>query len=318
MANATTIVSTWTSQYFAETFLKPAISTEGLFDGAGYTIDPTVNKAKTIYEASEMKYITQKREACGFNASGTSALTEVKLETEPLRVNVEQCANVFFDTIFKSNLKKGTDVYDLSGTVIEELIVENMQRAIINDTFALAWFGDTSLASTAFLDQLQGWFARFEADAGVNKFSIGSTGDWALEALRAMDAGTNAPLYAEHPDTVILVTRNVYLELLRTYEALGTDVGLIRLNDGHDLMFRGRRVIAQPVWDKVISDQGLSNTKRIFMGPLSNLHVGTDILNPGSDAKLFFDELEEKFYFKANYDLGTQLLHSELVGYARG
>lgn len=318
MANAIEIIETWNSDYVAELFIEPAIDTEqGLFAG-GYTVDALVNKSKTFYVNSELKYITKKKDTCGFTPYGTSDLTEVTLATQPMAINLEQCASDFFDTVFKRSLKKGTGVYDLEGTVIMDAVVTNAQRAIKNDAFTLAWFGDTSLATTAFLSPIDGWFKKFENDADVQKYSIGSTGDFALEALRAISDAVETSIIEQDDSSVYLVSRSVYQNLLKTYEALGTDVGLTRLNDGHDLMFRGVPVIKQNIWDKAISDLSLSNSKRIFYGPLANLMVGTDIANPGSDAMLFLDHLEEKTYFKANFDLGVQYTFGSKIAYARG
>jgi hypothetical protein len=318
MANAIEIIETWNSDYVAELFLEPAIDTvEGLFAG-GYTVDALVNKSKTFYVNSELRYITKKKETCGFNAFGTSDLTEVTLTTQPMSVNLEQCAAEFFDTVFKRTLKKGTGVYDLEGTVIEQAVVNNAQRAIKNDAFTLAWFGNASLASTAFLSPFNGWFNLFEADADVNKYSIGSTGDFGLEALRAISDAVDTSIIDQDDTSVYLVSRSVYQNLLKTYEALGTDVGLTRLNDGFDLMFRGVPVMRQNIWDKAISDLSLSNSKRIFYGPLANLIVGTNVANPGNDAALFLDHLEEKTYFKANFDLGVSYTFASKIAYARG
>lgn len=318
MANAQTFASnTWTSEYFAEQFLTPAIVTDGLFAGAGYRIDPLVNKSKTIYTNSAMEYITQKDSTCGWTPSGTSELSEVELETQQLKVNVEQCSAVFFDSVFSSVLPKGTNINDLTGTVIEEYIVENYKRAMTNDSFVLAWFGDTSLGGTAFLDQVSGWFTRFEADATVQKYAIGSTGNWALEALRTIYDDVNSAIIEQDDTSAFNVTRNVYQNLLATYEQLGTDVGLTRLNDGFDLMFRGIPVIKQNIWDKAITDFSLSSSKRIVYAPLGNLMVGTNIVDPGSDARAWFDEQDELFKFKSKYALGVNYAFGNMIAYAR-
>jgi hypothetical protein len=321
MANAVEIIQTWESDYVAELFLEPAIDTEdGLFAG-GYTVDAFVNKSKTFYVNSELKYITKKKDTCGFTPFGTSDLTEVTLVTQPMAVNLEQCAAEFFDTVFKRTLKKGTGVYNLEGDVIMNAVVANAQRAIKNDAFVLAWFGNTTIASTAanaFLNPFNGWFKLFEGDADVKKYSIGSTGDFALEALRAISDAVETSIIEQDDASVYLVTRSVYQNLLKTYESLGTDVGLTRLNDGHDLMFRGVPVIRQNIWDKSISDLSLGSSKRIFYGPLANLVVGTDIANPANDAMLFLDQLQEKTYFKTNFDLGVNYTFAQKCAYARG
>jgi hypothetical protein len=317
MANATTIVSTWSSEYFAEVFLTPALVSQGLFNG-GYDVDPLVNKSKTVYVGSELTGIVRKKSTCGFDPNGTFGLSEVVLTTQPMAINLEQCAAEFYDTIFKKELKKGTAVTDLSGTIIETYIVENYQRAMVNDTFALAWFGSTALASTAFLSPITGWFNLFEADSNVSKISIGSTGDYALAALRTAYESTTGQLIRQTGNPVIHVTPDMYYNLLVTFENAGTDYGLTKLSDGGMLTFRGIPVVEETTWTKVINQYSLSNESRLFFGNLENLHVGTNIANPASDAKLFYDELTEKYYFKANFDLGVNYTHANLIVYGRG
>lgn len=317
MANATTIVSTWTSEYFAEVFLTPALVSNGLFNG-GYDVDPLVNKSKTVYVGSEMRGIVRKKSTCGFDPQGTFGLSEVVLSTEALAMNLEQCAAEFYNTIFKKELKKGTNVTDLSGTIVEQYIVENYQRALVNDTFALAWFGNTSLASTAFLSPIQGWFARFEADSNVSKISIGSTGDYGVAALKEAYESATGQLIRQTGNPVIHVTPQMYYNILSTFENSDTDYGLTRLSNGGALTFRGIPITEETTWTTTINEYSLPNEKRLFFGNLENLHVGTDIANPGSDAKLFYDELEEKYYFKANFDLGVNYTHANLIVYGRG
>lgn len=317
MANVTSIVETWTSQYFAELFLTPALVSDGLFAG-GYNVDPFVNKSKTVYVGSELSGIVQKKTTCGFNPVGAFEMSEVQLVTQPMAINMEQCANTFYETVFKQELRKGSNIYDLGGTVIADAIVENYTRALKNDAFILAWFGNDSLASTNFLSPFDGWFTLADADSDVAKVTIGSTGNWALAALREAYESENGQLIRQTATPSIHVTPNVYYNLMATYENTGTDSGLQTLKDGGELTFRGIPVIEEKVWGSAISRYNLSNTKRIFFGVLENLHVGTDIANPGSDAKLFLDELTEKYYFKANFDLGVNYTHPELFVYGKG
>ena len=317
MANALTIVSTWDSNYVAENFLTPALVTGGLFNG-GYRVDPLVNKKKTFYVGSELSQIVFKKETCGFSPNGTSEMTEVSLETQPMAINLEQCAAEYFDTIFKETLKKGSNIYDLTGTVIEEFVRENYLRSLTNDTYILAWFANTATTGIPFLTPFNGWFTLFESDSAVEKISIGSTGDWALNALRTAYQSETGQLIRQQTNPVIKVTPNMYYNLLVTFENTGTDYGLARLSDGGVLTFRGIPVEEETVWGKAIRVNGLANDKRMFFGDLQNLHVGTDIANPGSDAKMFLHELEEKTYFKMNFDLGVTYTHSNLIIYGRG
>lgn len=316
--NAMTIVSTWATEHVAEIFLKPVFTAEHIVDT--YAVDPTVNRSKTIVLANELNRIIQKKETCGFNPTGTFALGEKEISTAPCAVNLEQCATEFYETVFKRNLKRGSDIYDLSGTVLEDVMLDRITGAISNDIFELCWFGDSAHATT-FFKTFDGWFKLLDANLpGTNKVTVGTTAalgtDDAVDLLKDMYKKSN-PLRAVKPtDKVFLVTDTVYCNLMETYENLGLDSGLARLSDGGPLSFRGIPVEAQLMWDTSIADQGLSDPHRIVYTKKENLLIGTDISRPGSDARLFFDELQEKFFFKANFDLGVQYLFDEYVVYA--
>lgn len=318
MANAITIVETWTTEHVAEIFLKPVFTAENIVDT--YAVDPTVNRSKTITLADELKRIIQKKgSACGFNPIGAFPLGEKQINTAPCAVNMEQCAVEFYDTVFKQNLKRGSDIYDLGGTVLEKTMVDRITNAITNDIFELCWFGDTTSSAT-FFKTFDGWFKLLESGS-CPKISVSTTGtlpnDEAIAILREMYT-TSAPLRSVKPtDKVFLVTDSIYTNLMETYEDGGSDIGLQKLMDGGPLTFRGIPVEPQIAWDMTIADQLLTDPHRVVYTKKENLLIGTDVKNPGSDAKLFLDELKEMFYFKANFDLGVQYLFDEHVVYAR-
>jgi len=317
MANAISIVQSWDTEHVAEIFLKPVFTAESIVDT--YAVDPTINRSKTIVLANELNRIIQKKDTCGFNPVGTFSLGEKEIKTAPCAVNLEQCAATFYDTIFKQNLKRGSDIYDLSGTVMEKAMVDRVTTGISNDIFELCWFGDTA-HPTNFFKTFDGWFKLLEA-GDCTKISISTTGeldeDAAIDLLRDMYKAS-APLRAVKPtEKVFLVTDTVYCNLMQTYENMDTDTGLDRLKDGGPLTFRGIPVESQLTWDTSIAAQTLPDPHRVVYTKKENLLIGTDVKTPGADAKLFLDELSEKFYFKANFDLGVQYLFDEYVVYAR-
>ena len=320
MANAITIpVHTWTTEHMTDIFLKPVFTAEDIINT--YAVDPTVNRSKTITLANELSRILKKKDSCGFVATGNFSLGEKIITTVPCAINLEQCAQEFYNTVFKSNLKRGSDIYDLSDTVIEDVMVSRVSDVMRNDVFDLCWFGDIS-STVDFFKPFDGWFQLLEDNliAG-NKVDIATTGDMgsneAVSILKAVYK-VSTPLRAVKPnEKVMLVTDTVYCNLLETYENLGLDSGLARLAEGGPLTFRGIAVEAQYNWDAVITGENLPDPHRIIYTKRENLMIGTDVKSPGTDAKLFLDELTEKFYFKANFDLGVQYLFDEYVVYAR-
>jgi len=325
MANAAQIVSTWIGEYFADTFIVPVVGENSNFDFRAFDVDPAVNKERIDYNVSELKHVTRKKSTCGFSANGQMDLSERTLEVESFAINLEQCYSEFYNTVFRSKLKRGTDIYNLEGTFIQELFEEMTPITIGKDLYKHGWFGNTSsFAATSFLGDMNGWFKLFEDDSNVSKISLATTtgGDLAtnavIDALRSMWT-SNLKLRGRKSQTSIHATAQVYDNLLETFENLGTDVGLTRAFDGTDrLFFRGVEVISQDIWDETITDFSIANPHRLVWVQDGNLRVGTDITNPRSEGKLFFDELEEKTYFKARMDFGVNFRFADTVAYARG
>lgn len=318
MSNAMTVVTSWSSEYVTEVFLKPVFMAENIIDT--YAVDPTVNRSKKLNLAEDLRQIIQKRTDCEFVASTTGFdIVEKTITTEACTVNLEQCALAFYDTVFKQNLKRGTDVYDLSATVMEQVMVDRVSTAIANDIFELCWFGDTSLTST-FYEPFDGWFKLFASAS--NTVDIGTTAGFTtgdgVAALKDMYVASNALRAVQPKDKVFLVTDSVYFDLLEAYEDNSLDSGLARMAEGGPLTFRGIAVEPQLAWDSTIAAESLSDPHRIVYTKKENLLIGTDIRRPGTDAKLFLDEVNDKFLFKANFDLGVQYLFDEYLVYATG
>lgn len=324
MANAMTLTSTWTSEYVPEVFLKPVFMSKSL---ENYNVDPTVNRSKTVYLADKLESIIREKSTCGFDAAGNFAIGEKVLATKSISVNLEQCAREFEDSVFKQALKRGTDVLDLSDTIIADAMQERVNVSVINDNAKIIWFGDTTISGTSDLEKsvkiFDGWFRLLENGLpSSNKVSISETGDLGADAalgyLREVYEASDELFSIDDNQKKFHVTKSIGLNLLKTYEQLGTDSGLMRLEDGQrTLQFRGIDVVIHNEWDTTINALGLSNPHRIVYTTMDNLMVGTDIVTPASDAKLFFDELEEKYYYKAIYDLGVQYMFDEHVVYAR-
>lgn len=318
------IVSTWTSEFIADVMVKPLFQPDNVFNTDLYRLDPAVFGSKTQYIANNQGRILASKTACGFSATNGSAanFTEKRIRTQKVAINLEQCAQDFRDTVFQKNLKGGTSFYDVSDTVLEETILNMVGNRFAVDTFDLGWFGNTG-SSTPFFQTFDGWFKKLEDNLPAgSKVTISTTGSLSagqgLDILRDVFAKRNEMRSVPTNEKAFLVTDTIYLNALKTYEDKEIDTSLDLLMNGDGvLMFRGIPVLPQLRWDVVISDEGLDSPHRVVYTRNENLYVGTDIANPSGDAQLFFDELNEKYYFKWNFEYGVQFMFDEHTVYAR-
>lgn len=323
MANIATLTETWATTYAAEIVLKPIVHGSNLWQDGVYFVDTTVNGSKTYYLQDETTNILQ-ASSCTWNPQGSTAIGEKTITTCELKVNFEQCYTSFEDSIFKSTLGKGTAVSNLEGTVAGNSIIAGVMDAAERDSYDMGWFGDTDNAATTNLELCDGWFKKIQADADVKKVNITNFGalaaDEALGYLRSVEEASDQLIEIENEnDKIYLVTKTIYANLLKTYEALGTDSGLERVeNGGKKLMFRGVEVSRQLRWDKVIAANQFPDPHRIVYTKRGNLILGTDITDdPGSDAIIWTDLKDDIFRTKFHFDMGTDFFFAEYLVYAR-
>ena len=103
-------------------------------------------------------------------------------------------------------------------------------------------------------------------------------------------------------------------------ENSGTDSGLARIQDGvSELKFRGIPIIDMSFWDESLADTSANpnsaaiGSNSIVITAPDNLVVGTDVTDPASEMKVWYEEKDEKVYIKSKFNFGTQIVSDELI-----
>ena len=88
------------------------------------------------------------------------------------------------------------------------------------------------------------------------------------------------------------------------------------------VMFRGVELVAMYEWDTILTDTnpdlfvttGAENVNNgVCYCAVDNLIIGSDVTDPEGSFKVFYDDLEEKMFFRGYFKLGVQYLYSSLV-----
>jgi hypothetical protein len=145
--------------------------------------------------------------------------------------------------------------------------------------------------------------------------------DGALTALRNIYAGQGAVLEAI-PETQkrFYVAPSVYNNLLTSLENTGASAGIERIqrNGNQGLSFRGIEIVKMYTWTAALADtsnpqDGNISPNAIVLTIPENLVIASDVRSPESEMKVWFDEKDEKVYFKSRFMLGAQIVHYDLV-----
>lgn len=325
MANIIDNNVTWCGQQATEVLLKPTFFNPGLtftFDVLG-----DIKSTRQLALDDNIEDVVRTSSGCGRDVAGGPISIDPKVITLcDLKVNLDQCAKDLKNSFMEEMLRQGNDIFDLTGTDLENYILVKSQNALENDVPKIAWFGDTTLAgSYPTIGACDGVWKRLIA--GVSEYDVerGYTfGDTlsdceALDALRATYEGAS-DLLDSLPENQkhILVTRSVYNNYLTCLEERCCgDRGTILMEDGRTtLTFRGIPVIKMSQWDRWISNYGLGNPHRLMYTTKTNLVIGTDLFSDTNTLEFWYDRPVQLNHIDAEFSMGTQYKYGELTSIA--
>jgi hypothetical protein len=302
-------------------FLEPVFFDDDL-RGQFRVLGNVANKKKMIF-VQQLENIVRKYSGCGFNPVGAADIYQRTIDVEKMKVDLEMCWDEFEDTVFEELLKTGTRLPDISGTLIETILLTRVQQAIRNDITRLSYFGDQSSNNPNF-DSLDGfwtvYYPQLVADDLVPRTNTGSGTDLAAGDGFAIlrDVYDQAPLQLKGlpaNQKVFNVTQSVYSQLREDIEnGGGGDYGLLQLINGvEQFTFRGVTVIPQFRWDDIATSLGTTKPHYVEYTTPQNKVLATDVLSPETALELWYDQKDEKVYIKARFKMGVNYIHPSLI-----
>lgn len=316
-----------------EIFYAPQEDGQDVF--SEYKVMGNVKSKKTLYIPGALSKIMQKYSSCGWNEKGQLVITDKQIDPEKLKVNTSQCQDEFDDTIFDEAKNRGVDIDDLQNTVMDDIVKTQIVKGLKEDIPRVAWFGDKTSSSEDY-DMYNGWMdAMFASSGDITSLDMSSSAtyeasadtlatDGALESLKYLYSKQDKALrkLVKSGQAKYYVTATVADNLMETYENTGTDSGLQLLKEGtRQLMFRGVKVVEVDGWDTHLADSDNPFKSRIgsnliVLSAPMNLIIGTDVNDPFSQFKVWFEEKNEKVYYKYKWKMDVNILHDKLVAFA--
>ena len=332
MANVAnnSIAATYGGANLNEIFYEPVFRSEDLM--RNYRVIPNVKHKMNVYTAASLTKIVESYSGC----SATSGSTQFNIDDKVItagrcRVALEQCTDEFFGTYIEEMYRNGADVMNVEGTQLGDAIVNRAVKGIAQDVVRLAWGGDVAGAVAGYT-AFDGWMELMKAEPVTEVTFASITAPTAAEALtmlRTIYDGAPAALQQVAPaDKKMFVTPKIFNAYLANLEGTGADLAVVNQVDGmRRVMFRGVEVVAMYEWDTILTDTnpdvfqtaaGANNTQGMCYCAVDNLIIGSDVTDPEGSFKVFYDDLEEKMFFRGYFKLGVQYLYSSLVQWGLG
>jgi hypothetical protein len=331
MANVATnsIAATYSGANLNEIFYEPVFRSDDIM--RNYRVIPNVKHKMNVYTSAALTKIVRAQAGCNDAEAGTFNVDDKVLTAGRCRVALSQCSDEFYGTYIEEMYRSGVDVNNIEGTQLADAIVNRAVNGIASDVVRLAWGGDTAGGTAAEYKIFDGWMKLMGADATVlaartELSAVAPTAPTAAESigiLRKMyDDAPAALQQVPASDKKIFVTPKTYNAYLSNLEGTSADLAITNQQDGVLVVkFRGVELVPMYEWDTILADLnpamflrgGVNGTEGACYCAVENLIIGSDVTDPEGSFKVFYDDLEEKMFFRGYFKLGVQFLYPSLV-----
>lgn len=249
--------------------------------------------------------IFQDGASCGFNASGSTTFTQRTVTPGKIKVNEALCPKDLQSKYLQKALPTGS-MYD--SIPFEQEYADKKAKTIASQLETALWQGDTASANVN-LNKFDGLVKLIGAASGV-------------VAANASTYISGAPLSSITAANVISIFDGVYKaipakvvaaddmtifcgqDLFRTYTIALKNSGSfnyqIDVKADSEFVLPGTTI-------KVVSVAGLNGTNKVYALRLSNMFLGTDLLNEEEKFEIFYAKEADQVRFVSEFKMGVNV-----------
>jgi hypothetical protein len=248
---------------------------------------------------------------CGFNSSGTTTITQRTLTVGKIKVQESICPKTFEAKYTQKALREGSS-YDYMAYA-SEYSAQKVQRIGAALETAI-WQGDTT-SQTANLNKFNGLIKI------IDDLGFGGAGDPVKGNTSNLTTLTKAnveqavdEIFAAIPaalldkDDVVIFAGN---DTFREYVLALRDSNLYH----YPVDAANMELVIPGTSIKLIGVNGLNGTDKMFGLSMSNLYLGTDMLNEQDRFELFYAKEADEMRFVVEFKLGVQVAFPDEVVY---
>jgi len=242
---------------------------------------------------------------CGWNASGTTTFTQRTVTVGKIKVQEALCPKALEAKYLQKALPTGSQ-YD--SIPFEQDYSERKAKTIASQLETAIWTGDTASANGN-LNKFDGFVKLIGAaagvvDANVSGFISGAplTSITAANVVSLFDGVYKAiPAKVVAADDMVIVCGQ---DTFRTYTIALKNANMfqysIDVKADSEFILPGTNI-------KVVALQGLNSTNDVYAMRLSNLFLGTDLLNEEEKFEIFFAKEADEVRFAAEFKMGVNV-----------
>lgn len=242
---------------------------------------------------------------CGWNASGTTSFTQRTVTVGKIKVQEALCPKALEAKYLQKALPTGS-TYD--SIPFEQDYSDRKAKTIASQLETALWNGDTASANGN-LNKFDGFIKLIGAaagvvDANVSGFISGAplTSITSANVVSLFDGVYKAiPAKVVAADDMVIVCGQ---DTFRTYTIALKNANMfqysIDVKADSEFVLPGTSI-------KVVALQGLNGTNDVYAMRLSNLFLGTDLLNEEEKFEIFFAKEADEVRFAAEFKMGVNV-----------
>ena len=259
--------------------------------------------------------IFQSGASCGFNASGSTSFTQRTVTVGKIKVNESLCPKDLEAKYLQKALPTGS-MYD--SIPFEQEFSEKKAKRIAAQLETALWQGDTSSVNVN-LNKFDGLIKLIGAasgvvDANTSTFISGAP----LASITAANVVSIFDgVYRAIPAQIVSeddVTIFCGMDTFRTYTIALKNANMfhytVDVKADNEFILPGTTI-------KVVAVQGLNGTNKIYAARLSNMFLGTDLLNEEEKFEIFYAKEADQVRFVSEFKMGVNFAFpDEIVKFA--
>lgn len=314
-------------------------------------VDGIVAKQQIVFLGTLSK-ITKRDAGCGSGLTEKNIpMSEKFWEPEKVKFWLGQCADDLEESFWIWGQNKGIARKDLTDTDFAEFVMIRLETALIEDMLRIVWFNHLDAANvddspagilTSGVDEadyniIDGLWAQIYdivAADSTRRVTIANNAE-ATYANQAFDSTDTTNKVAEtvfqdlkynadyrlrnEKNLMILATQSLVDQYAKELRSRNLDASFVRIEGGYNaLMFEGIPIIPFNFWDRTIRADFDSGTAyyqphRAILTVKENIPVGVDSASEIGKAKIWYEDMEEKTFWKGGYRIDTKVLQSYLI-----
>ena len=242
---------------------------------------------------------------CGWNASGTTSFTQRTVTVGKIKVQEALCPKALEAKYLQKALPTGS-TYD--SIPFEQDYSDRKAKTIASQLETALWQGDTASANGN-LNKFDGFIKLIGAASGVVDANVsGFISGAPLSSITAANVvNLFDGIYKAIPAKVVAAEDMVIvcgMDTFRTYTIALKNANMFNYAfDGKadaEFTLPGTSI-------KVVALQGLNGTNDLYAMRLSNLFLGTDLLNEEEKFEIFFAKEADEVRFAAEFKMGVNV-----------